>query len=103
MLYRGKLSDPDGTRQMIDLLKLVKDEMRSAIPAGVEVASKPGDLPGVLCETGIVFLPGRPFVVSVFGTFLDDSAHPVRDVSEIVFEYFSKLAESNEYGNRTGP
>ena len=102
MLYRGKLADAESTRQMIDILKLVKSEMRAAIPPEVAVASKPGELPGVECETGIVYLTGRPFVLSVFGTYLDDGAHPVRGVTEIVFKCFSKLAESNRYGHRTG-
>ena len=100
MLYRNQLADTSDTRQMIDTLKLVKAGMRSAIPEGVPVASKPGDLPGVECETGIVYLTGRPFVLSVFSTFLDEEAHPVPEITKIVFDYFSKLAASNEYGNR---
>ena len=102
MLYRGRLANAEDTAQMIGILKLVKAEMRAAIPADIPVAAKPGGLTGVQCETGIVYLPGRPFVLSVFGTYLDDGATPVRAITKIVFEYFSKLAESNEYGNRVG-
>ncbi len=100
MLYRGKLGDAEATPQMISMLKLVKASMRDAIPPEVPVASKPGDLPGVECETGIVYLSGRPFVLSVFSTFLDEGVHPVRDITKIVFDYFSKLDASNQYGNR---
>ncbi len=100
MLYRGKLGDADATRQMIDMLMLVKANMRAAIPAEVAVAAKPGELPGVECETGIIYLSGRPFVISVFSTFLDADVHPVGEITKIAFEYFSKLANSNEYGNR---
>ncbi len=102
LLYRGRLADAEDTAQMIGILKLVKAEMRAAIPADIPVAAKPGGLTGVQCETGIIYLPGRPFVLSVFGTYLDDGATPVRAITKIVFEYFSKLAESNEYGNRVG-
>jgi beta-lactamase class A len=101
MLYRGALANPEDTRQMIGILERVKAGMRAAIPAEVEVASKPGDLPGVECETGIVYLPGRPFILSVFGAYLDDSEHPVREVTKAVFDHFSHLADSNEYGHRT--
>lgn len=101
-LYRGRLAPPGDTSQMIDILELVKADMRAAIPADVRVASKPGELPGVQCETGIVYLPGRPFVISVFTTFIGDNVHPVRDITKFVYDYFAKLAESNEYGNRTG-
>lgn len=100
MLYRGRLADAGDTRQMIDIMKLVKASMRAAIPAEVAVASKPGDLPGVECETGIVYLPGRPFVLSIFSSYLDEGIHPVREITKVVFEYFSKLAASNQYGNR---
>jgi beta-lactamase class A len=102
LLERGKLADAASTRQMLDLLKRVNAGMRSAVPPNVEVASKPGDLNGVECETGIVYVPGRPFVLSVFGTFLDDGTHPVADIAAMVYEHFAKLAESNAYGNRVG-
>jgi beta-lactamase class A len=100
MLERGKLAGAAETRQMIDILKLVKASMRSAIPAEVAIASKPGDLPGVECETGIVYLPGRPFVVSIFSAYLDQGVHPVREITKLVYDYFSKLAVSNEFGHR---
>lgn len=102
LLYRGKLAGVDSTAQMIGILKKANGDLRAAVPAGIPVASKPGDLTGVQCETGIVYVPGRPFVLSVFGSYLDDGARPVRAVARIVFEYFSRLAESNEYGNRVG-
>jgi beta-lactamase class A len=100
MLDRGALANPEDTRQMIAILKRVKARMRASIPAEVEVAAKPGDLPGVECETGIVYLPGRPFVLSVAGAYLDDSYHPVTEVTKAVFDYFSRLANANVYGHR---
>ena len=104
MLHRGRLAGPEETRQMIEILKLVKANFRKGIPAaGVEIASKPGGIPGVHCEAGIVYLKDRPFALSVFSTFLDEGANPVPDVARIAFEHFSKLAKSNEYGNRVKP
>lgn len=100
MLYRGKMANAQSTREMIDIMKLVKAYMRPAIPANVEVASKWGELDGVRCEAGVVVLQGRPFVLSVFSTFLDDGVNPVPDATRIAYEYFDKLSRSNEYGNR---
>jgi beta-lactamase class A len=100
MLYRGKLAGPAPTREMINMLKLVKADMRKVIPANVEVAAKPGDIDGVHCETGIVFLSGRPYIQSTFSTFLDENANPIGEITRIVFDYFSKLAASNEYGHK---
>lgn len=101
MLYRGSLANADDTSQMIGILKRVKAGMRAAIPGQIEVASKPGDLPGVECETGIVYLQGRPFVASVFGAYLDDGNHPVEAITRMMFAHFARLASSNAYGNRT--
>lgn len=100
MLYRGRLGDANATEQMIAILKRVKANMRAALPPEIPVASKPGDLPGVECESGIVYLPGRPFVLSIFSTFLEGDVHPVRDITKMFFDFYSKLAASNDYGNR---
>jgi beta-lactamase class A len=100
MLYRGTAIDPSASQQMLDIMKRVKADVRSAIPEAIDVASKPGDLEGVRCEAAVVYLPGRPFVLSVFSTFLDQDVNPVPEVTRIAFRYFQKLANSNEYGHR---
>jgi beta-lactamase class A len=97
MIYRGKFEDG---KEMLEILKTVNAEFRRAIPEDIPVAAKPGSLERVRCETGIVFLPGRPFALSVTSTFLDEQKNPVSDVAWIVFSYFDKLAHSNSYGNR---
>jgi beta-lactamase class A len=100
MLYRRRLADPEQTAQMIGIMKLVKGDVRSILPAGIETATKTGSVPGVQCEVGIVYLANRPFVLSVFSTFLEDGVRPVGEVTKIVFDYFAKLAQSNDYGHR---
>jgi beta-lactamase class A len=99
-LYRGTAADPESCREMLGIMKKVNQWMRPVIPPGIEVASKPGDLDGVRCEVGLVYLPKRPFVVNVMSTYLDENANPVGKVTGIVFEYFSKLAGANEYGRK---
>jgi beta-lactamase class A len=100
LLYRGKLASPDATRQMIDIMKLVKADMRRVIPANIAVASKTGELEGVRCETGVIYLEHRPFIISVFSTFLDENANPVGDVTKMVFDFFQKLGASNDVGRK---
>ena len=85
---------------MLSVMKRVDAYMRPAIPGDIEVASKPGDLDGVRTETGIVFLPKRPFIVSVMSTYLNDRVNPVGPVTGIVFDYFNKVAHANQYGRR---
>lgn len=99
LIYRGKAIDSDASRRMIEVLKLVSADFRAAVPPNVPVASKPGAVTGVRCETGIVFVPGRPFALSVMSTFLDDGANPVREVTRLVYEHFAKLSRSNKFGN----
>lgn len=100
MLYRGTAADAASCREMLDIMKRVKADMRAAIPAEIAVASKPGDLDGVHCEAGLVYLAKRPFVVNVMSTYLDGKSNPVGDATRIVFDYFEKLAHSNRYGRR---
>lgn len=101
LLYRGKAVSAEASRQMLDIMSLVKAEMRKAVPAAVRVASKPGGVPGVNCETGIVFLERRPFVLSVMGAGMaEGAASPVGPVTAIVLKHFERLAALNAFGHR---
>lgn len=82
-----------------DFMKLVQDSMRKAIPAEIEVASKPGALDGVHNETGIIYVKNRSFAMAVMGTYLTEPYSPVEPVTKMVYDYFLKLAKSNQYGN----
>jgi beta-lactamase class A len=99
LIYRGKAVDEASSRRMIEIMKLVQADFRAVIPENIPVASKPGGLAGVHCETGVVLLPRRPFVLSVASTFLTEPENPVRDVTRLVYEHFAKLARSNSFGN----
>lgn len=99
-IYRNRVVDAAACREMLELMKLVKADIRKAVPATVEVAAKPGDVPGVRCETGIVFLPGRPFAVSIMTSFLGEEKSIVPEAAAIVYRHFEALARSNRYGHR---
>jgi beta-lactamase class A len=100
LIHNNQAADAQSCREMLGIMKKVDAYMRPVIQADVEVASKPGDLDGVRTETGVVFLPKRPFIVSVMSTYLNDRVNPVGQVTGIVFDYFNKLARSNQYGRR---
>ena len=100
MLYRGRAVSSEASKSMIAILKLVKADFRSTVPKQVEVAAKPGELDGVRAETGIIFLPNRPFVLSVMSTFLDDKTNPIPAVTDLIYRHFEKLAASNRYGHK---
>lgn len=100
-IYRHKAADPADCDSMLTIMKRVPGAIRSAVPVEVEVASKTGALPGVHCEVAVVYAPQRPFVLSVYSTFLGNDENPVPEVTRLVYEHFhDKLATSNVYGNR---
>lgn len=100
LILNNQAADADSCKEMLTVMKSVNAYMRPVIPDGIPVASKYGDLDGVRNETGIVFLPKRPFIVSVMSTYLNDRVNPVGQVTGIVFDYFNKIAHSNQFGRR---
>lgn len=99
-IYRERLISRNASRRMIEMLKLVQADFRAALPRGIISASKPGAVPGVRTEAGIVFLEGRPYVLSVMCSLTAGNLNPIRDVVEAVHSYFVRIAQSNRYGHR---
>ena len=94
MIYRGRFgAEPAG------FLRKVHGDMQAGLPLDVEVASKTGELPGVRAQSGIIYLPHRPFVLSIMSGFIDDRASPVAEATRIVYRMFEKLERSNRYGH----
>jgi len=99
-IYRERLISRNASRRMMEILKLVQADFRAALPRGVVSASKPGGVPGVRTEAGIVFLQGRPYILSVMCSLTAGNANPIRDVVEAVHSYFVRIEQSNRYGHR---
>lgn len=98
MLHRGKLA---GSTEIVSLLKTVKAAVREVVPQEIEVASKPGGIPGVHTETAIVYLDGRPFVLAVASAALAErSPNPIQGAARLVFDHFQRLARTNQFGHR---
>ncbi len=104
MLHQGKALDGTHTAAALEILKYPKETpLRRGLPENVALANKPGSIPGVHCDSGIVLLTGRPYVISVMTTYAKDSdvsGRAISDVSRRVFDYFERLARSNDYGAR---
>ena len=99
-LNSGKLLDPAHTKMALDILEDYKDSpLRSGVPPQITIAEKPGSLLGAQCDTGIIFLPGRPYAISVMTTFNpSDGNSAITAVSARVFSYFNRLAHANSFG-----
>lgn len=100
MLNTGKLLDAEHTKMALEILEYPKDSpLHAGVPDTITVAEKPGSLNGAQCDSGIVFLSGRPYVISVMTTFNPGNGDAaIASVSARVFSYFSRVAHANSYG-----
>ncbi len=101
-VHGGKVLDATHTKEYFNLIGLPKDSLfNKALPAAVRIEDKPGALNAVRCDAGIIEIPGRPFVMSVMTTYLEndnDGERAVREVARSIYDYFDRLARSSSYG-----
>ena len=101
-IYRNKLLDKELTADFFKILSTPKDSsIPKLLPGDVVIANKPGELEAVRNDSGIVFVPNRPFVLCVMTTYLRNERDGQQAISEIglaTYEYFDRLARSSEYG-----
>lgn len=101
-LNAGKLLDAEHTKATLEILEYPKDSpLRAGVPDTITVAEKPGSLSGAQCDSGVVLLDGRPYVISVMTTYNRADGNPaITGMSRRVFDYFNLLAHANSYGVR---
>jgi len=108
VFYRGEGLSARGRDEALAILKKDKSStspMVKAIPPGVPVANKPGELEGVRVDAGIVFVPNRPYIFSVMTTYLqedDAGGVAIERASQVAYQYFSRLAAGGQYGRQIG-
>ena len=106
-LYHNKLLDKELTADFFKMLATPKESsIPKLLPADVVIANKPGELEAVRNDSGIVFVPNRPFVISVMTTYLRDERAGQQAISEIAlaaYRYFDRLGRSSEYGRAVPP
>lgn len=102
VIYRGEGLTPQHKDELIAILSKPKSTpLHRGIPSDVRVASKSGSLEGIQADAGIVYVPGRPYVICVMTGFLKDAAAgaaAIAAASEAAFGYFERLAKSSDYG-----
>lgn len=101
LLHEGKFVNREVSDHVLSILRKDKPgAIKSALPAGVKVAFKTGEIPGVLTEWAIVELDRRPYVVIGMGAYGvgDEFEDAYRDASKAAYEFFSRLATATKYG-----
>ncbi|MGC9996029.1 MAG: serine hydrolase [Terriglobia bacterium] len=98
----GQALDAAHTKEYFDLLRLPKEsEFHKALPEEVSIADKPGSLEGVRCDTGLIEIPGHPFIMSITTTYDangDEGERAIEDVARLAYDYFNRLSRSSSYG-----
>jgi beta-lactamase class A len=98
----GQALDAAHAKDYFDLLKLPKEsEFHQALPEDVPIADKPGALEAVRCDTGLIDIPGHPFLLSVMTTYLahdPEGERAVEEVARLAYDYFTRLSRSSSYG-----
>lgn len=87
---------------VVDTLALPKSSpLIRGLPPGIRAASKPGSLPGVRADVGLVLLERRPYVLAVMCTYLRDDEEgerAIEAVSRAVYAHFERRARAGAYG-----
>jgi len=68
------------------------------LPAGVQVANKPGNLQNVRTDSGIVFVKDRPFAISVMTFNARDergAEHAINEIALEAYRYFEMRSKSS--------
>jgi beta-lactamase class A len=106
LLYEGKFVSRDVSKHALAILGKEKSgAVKSPLPAGVHVAFKVGEIPGVRTEWAIVELKNRPYIVVTMGAFgLGDEFEDVtKEISKMAYDFFSRIAKASKYGAYMDP
>ena len=103
-LYRGEIVSKQASEEMLAIMKLEKDGwLKDGIAPDIPIANKAGDLDGVRCDVGIVYLGSNPYIICVMTKMLmqsSDGAKIISSISKEAFNYFERKANSNQFGRR---
>lgn len=103
-LENGSLVNSQSRKDIVEIMcKEKKTPLREGVPAPVKVADKSGELDGVRCGVGIVYLENNPYVICVMTKMLVDDEAGSRIISLLsraAYDYFERKAHSNEFGRR---
>jgi len=106
-VYAGKVLNKATTDDFFKMLSTHKDSwIPRDLPDGVQSANKPGALEGVRNDSGVVFVPNRPFVICVMTTYLRrerDGEEAISKIALNAYRMFDRIARASEYGRVISP
>lgn len=102
ILFQGEFQNRRTCDAILTILrKTQRGAIKSALPADISVAFKPGGIAGVATEWAIVELENRPYVLVVMENYglEDDAATAMKDLARVAHEHFSRLAKAAPHGS----
>jgi len=106
-IHGGPLLNKASRADLMGLLLTTKDGfLTRLLPESLPVANKPGTLPGVRNEVGIVFVKGRPFVMAVMASHLRDERQgeaAIARIAQRAAALFELLGAASPEGRILGP
>jgi beta-lactamase class A len=106
LLHEGRFINREVSDHALAILRKDKPgAIKSVLPPGVRVASKPGEIPGVMTEWAIVELEHRPYLIVVMGSFGvgEEFKEAIRETSKTAYEFFYRLSTATKYGAYVDP
>jgi len=101
-IYRGKALNKELTAAFIQQLSTLKESyIPRELPAGIQIANKPGNLEGVRTDSGILFVRNRPFAMSVMTAYDRDeraAEHVISEIALNAYHYFEMRGKTSDYG-----
>ena len=101
-IYRGKALNKELTAAFIQQLSTLKESyIPRELPAGIQIANKPGNLEGVRTDSGILFVKNRPFAMSVMTAYDRDeraAEHAISEIALNAYYYFEMRGKTSDYG-----
>lgn len=103
-LYKGEIVNKAASDDMLSILRKEKSgAIKAGLPPNVEIANKEGEVEGIRCDVGIVYLPEAPYLICVMTKLLakdEDGPKIISEISRAAYAYFERKANSNQYGRR---
>ena len=103
LLLRGKVIDVDSSQAIITLLlrQRIDDRLPAALPKGVPIAHKTGNLVGVVHDVGIIYCPAGPVIVvglSQDGPTEDEANATLIQLARAAYDAYSGAATAEAPG-----
>ncbi len=96
----GPSLNRESRADLLHLLGTPKDGfLTRLLPEDLPVANKPGTLPGVRNDAGIIYVKGRPFLIAVMTSHLRDE----REGEEVIARIARRAAECLEVAGAASP